>query len=59
MLVINAAHARCTLGEISLALEEVWGRHAATTQVVQGAYSATFNAGGGEDEYNVVLLEVE
>jgi len=28
-----AARARATLGEISLALEQAWGRHVASTQV--------------------------
>jgi methylmalonyl-CoA mutase len=36
-LAVHAARVRCTLGEISLALETQWGRHVATTQVVQGA----------------------
>ena len=41
-LSVDAARVRATLGEISLALEDVFGRHRATTQVVQGAYAATF-----------------
>jgi len=43
-LSIDAARAKATLGEISLALENVWGRHVASNQVVQGAYAATYNA---------------
>ena len=35
-LAVIAARERATLGEISLALEAEWGRHVATTQVVQG-----------------------
>jgi hypothetical protein len=35
-------------GEISEALEKVWGRHIASTQVVQGAYSATINNNSDE-----------
>lgn len=34
---------RCTLGEISSALEESWGRHRPSTAVVRGAYSASFD----------------
>ena len=37
-LAVDAARARATTGEISAALEGVWGRHVASTQVVQGAY---------------------
>lgn len=51
-LAIKAARVRCTLGEISLALESVWGRHVASQQVVQGIYKATFqNSKQGADEY--------
>ena len=35
-LAVIAARERATLGEISFALEAEWGRHVATTQVVQG-----------------------
>lgn len=35
-LAVIAARARASLGEISMALEAEWGRHVATTQVVQG-----------------------
>ena len=35
-LAVIAARERASLGEISLALEAEWGRHVATTQVVQG-----------------------
>lgn len=50
-LAIEAARARCTLGEISDALRSVWGEHKPTEGVVQGAYSQSFSAGGaGEAE---------
>jgi methylmalonyl-CoA mutase len=51
-LCIEAAEARCTLGEMSLALEKVWGRHVPTSSVVQGAYSASFNGGNDESSKN-------
>ena len=35
-LAVIAARARASLGEISMNLETEWGRHVATTQVVQG-----------------------
>ena len=37
-LSIEAARARATVGEISLALEDVFGRHAAVPHVVTGVY---------------------
>lgn len=63
---VEAARTRATLGEISSALEKVWGRHVASTQVVQGAYSAAYqsavadSAGSDEErEYQAVLDEVK
>jgi methylmalonyl-CoA mutase len=50
-LAVNAARARATLGEISAALESVWGRHVASTQVVQGAYSASYNVDAAKSAY--------
>ena len=47
-LAVEAARVRCTLGEISLALESVWGRHVAAQQVVQGVYKATYSALGDD-----------
>ncbi len=37
-LAVEAARARCTLGEISAALEDVWGRHVAEVKGVRGVY---------------------
>lgn len=49
-LCVEAARKHATLGEISSALEAAWGRHIASTQVVQGAYSASFNGSSGNEE---------
>ncbi len=38
---IDAARAKATVGEISAALEKVWGRHQPMTRVVKGIYAAT------------------
>ncbi len=38
---VEAARANATLGEISAALEKIWGRHAATPNVSKGIYEAT------------------
>jgi methylmalonyl-CoA mutase len=37
---VDAARKRATLGEISSALEKVWGRYEATTRIIAGVYSA-------------------
>jgi len=39
-LSVAAARARATLGEISMALERVWGRYEAVTRTISGVYSA-------------------
>jgi len=41
-LSVEAARAMCTVGEISDALEEVWGRHQPKSSVVSGAYSSEY-----------------
>ena len=38
-LSVEAAAARATVGEISMALEKVYGRHVAKDSIVRGAYS--------------------
>ena len=43
-LAVEAARARATKGEISLALEKVWGRHIALTRAVTGVYRSAFGA---------------
>ncbi|KAI9220235.1 mitochondrial methylmalonyl-CoA mutase [Blastocladiella britannica] len=51
-LSIEAAKNRCTLGEISFALEKVWGRHSPTTRVISGAYKSEY---GSSDEITSAL----
>jgi methylmalonyl-CoA mutase len=46
-LSVAAARARATLGEISMALERVWGRYEAVTRTISGVYSAS--AGNAEE----------
>jgi methylmalonyl-CoA mutase len=61
-LCIECARARCTLGEMSDALENAWGRHVPATGMVQGVYNAAFNSGetsGMVNEYQAVLKSVE
>ncbi|HWE98960.1 MAG TPA: methylmalonyl-CoA mutase [Caulobacteraceae bacterium] len=44
-LSVAAARARATVGEISLALENIFGRHQATPEVVKGVYAAAVGSG--------------
>ncbi len=46
-LSVEAARAKATVGEISLALERVFGRHKARTEVVRGVYGAAVGSGPG------------
>jgi methylmalonyl-CoA mutase len=41
-LAVAAARAKATVGEISLALEQAWGRHKAEIHGVTGVYARTF-----------------
>ena len=50
-LSIDAARARASLGEISFALEKVWGRHKAVIRSISGVYSSEF---GEADEVSNV-----
>ena len=47
-LAVECARARCTLGEISSAMEDVFGRHAAVVRMVSGVYGAAY---GGDPGY--------
>jgi methylmalonyl-CoA mutase len=41
-LAVDAARAKATVGEISLALEKAWGRHKAEIKVISGVYAKSF-----------------
>ncbi|CAK4662122.1 hypothetical protein LEN26_006523 [Aphanomyces euteiches] len=58
-LAVAASRERCTVGEISDALESIWGRHVPKSSVVSGAYRDTFLGTQAEGEYNSVLAEVD
>src|SRR5205823_3608090 len=45
-LAVDAARAQATVGEVSLALEKVYGRYEAPVRVVRGVYAA--EVGGGQ-----------
>jgi len=46
-LSIRAVRARATVGEISSAMEDVWGRHRADTHKVAGVYAAAYDSEQG------------
>jgi len=48
-LVIKAMRLRATVGEVSDALETVYGRHRADTQKVTGVYAAAYDSAEGWD----------
>jgi methylmalonyl-CoA mutase len=47
-IAVEAAKARATVGEISLALERVFGRHQAVAQSISGVYRSEYE---GDDEF--------
>lgn len=55
-VAIEAARARCTLGEITSAMEDVFGRHVAKDRVVQGVYLDAFQRSGKTDLVRVKEL---
>ena len=51
-LAIDAARAKATVGEISDALEKVYGRHQAEIRTISGVYRDEVNRGGGRGAGN-------
>ncbi|MDP3824345.1 MAG: methylmalonyl-CoA mutase family protein, partial [Burkholderiales bacterium] len=56
-LSIKAVRLRATVGEISDALEKVWGRHRADTQKVTGVYAAAYDSAEGWDKLKGEIAE--
>ena len=55
-LAIEAARARATVGEISAAMEEVFGRHRAEVRTLSGVYGAAYE---GDEGYAAIQADVE
>jgi methylmalonyl-CoA mutase len=53
---IEAARARASLGEISQALEDVFGRYSATSRVISGVYGASY---ARDPEYAAIARRIE
>ena len=56
-LSIQAVRARATVGEISDALESVYGRHRADTQKVTGVYAAAYDSAEGWEQLKKEIAE--
>ena len=54
-LAIDAMRLRATVGEVSDALEDVYGRHRADTQKVTGVYAAAYDSAEGWDALKVEI----
>ncbi len=54
-LAIDAARARATVGEVSDALEKVYGRHRAVTHSIAGVYSAAYES---DDQFASIRQKV-
>ncbi|MGC8639218.1 MAG: methylmalonyl-CoA mutase [Isosphaeraceae bacterium] len=53
---VQAIRARATVGEVSDALEKVWGRFRATNQIISGVYGAAL---GADHQWDELKAEVE
>ncbi|GGR49286.1 methylmalonyl-CoA mutase [Deinococcus seoulensis] len=55
-LSVTAMQARCTVGEVSDALERAWGRHAAEIRTLSGVYAAGYD---GDEGFAALQGEIE
>ena len=55
-LAIDAARVRATIGEISTALEKVYGRHRAITRSIAGVYASAYE---GDENFMKIKQEIE
>ncbi|MFQ5622534.1 MAG: methylmalonyl-CoA mutase family protein, partial [Paracoccaceae bacterium] len=55
-LAVEAARARATVGEISAAMEKVFGRHRAEVKTLAGVYGAAYE---GDEAFSAIQSEVE
>jgi len=55
-LAVTAMQARCTVGEVSDALERAWGRHAAEIRTLSGVYAAGYD---GDEGFAALQGEIE
>ena len=58
-LAVDAARARATVGEISMALEKVWGRHVAEVKAISGVYSKEVGESAVVNQVKQLVAEFE
>ena len=56
-LAVQAIRLRATVGEVSDALEKVYGRHRADTQKVTGVYAAAYDSAEGWEKLKVEIAD--
>lgn len=56
-LAIDAIRLRATVGEVSDALEKIYGRHRADTQKVTGVYAAAYDSAEGWEKLKTEIAE--
>ncbi len=55
-LSVEAARVRCTVGEMTQALEKIWGRYQANTNIVSGVYGKPFEQ---DERWNMLKKKIE
>lgn len=55
-LSVEAMRVRCTLGEVSDALEKVWGRHQAEVRTLSGVYAAGYE---GDEGFSALQRDID
>ena len=55
-LSVEAARSRCSVGEITSALEAVWGRHAPDVRMISGVYGGLYSQ---EKEWSVITEKIK
>jgi len=55
-LAVDAMRVRCSVGEVSQALEKVWGRFKSTNQLVSGVYGQAFHE---DPEWTELMSDIE
>ena len=54
-LAVKASRVRCTVGEITEALEKIWGRYNATAQTVSGVYGKAYEE---DEQWNNMIKRI-
>lgn len=55
-LAVKAMRARCSVGEVTYALEKIWGRYNANSKTISGVYGKAYEH---DAEWNKIMKEVE